>query len=376
MNKIFFVILAGGSGSRLWPLSRERRPKQLMPFLGDKSLLEQTVERVENIVLPGGNSPDSNSIFVVTNKNQAELVKEVVGDRAGIFSEPESRNTAPAILLSCLEIERLIEASFNCHPGLDPGSNPLLDPVVVFLSADAFIPDQKKFNLYIKDAIDYASSNDRIVTLGLKPRFAATGYGYIQADLKGKDKNFDCYKVLKFHEKPTSDVAEYYLSCSEMFWNIGIFVSKVKVLLSEFKKHQPVLTSNLNSATLNVSSEFEGVKYAGYSKLPNISIDYAIMEKSKIVTVFPADFDWYDVGNLEVFLSLQDKYIDKKVGVINIDGTNNLVSAKKKLVVFIGVDDLCLVETEDVILVSKKKDVEKVKGVLPIIKNNSFKELL
>ncbi len=360
MKNVYFVILAGGQGQRLWPLSTKKQPKPLIPFLGETSLLEQTIDRVVDL------SDSKKNIIVVTAQEQLYSVKNLVGSKVGqIISEPEGRNTAPAILLSCLKIKEKSK-----------------DAVVVVLSADHFIPEKEKFQEYLKNAINFATENNEIAIFGLKPRYAATGYGYIQADTStafsteqrrsigtGLDKKletFESYKVLKFHEKPNQDVADLYIECSYMFWNVGIFVANLKTFLNEFETHQPELVEGI-----------KGYLKTGqcYEALKSISIDYAVLEKSENVTVFPADFEWYDVGNLNVFLSLQEKHYKKQKNIIDIDSTNNLVNTKK-LMVLIDVDDLCVVETDDVILVSKRDKVEKVKNVVGILDEKKLKELL
>lgn len=357
MKNVYFVILAGGQGQRLWPLSRKNHPKPLIPFLGKTSLLEQTIDRVKGL------TQDLKNIIIVTALEQFDAVNSLVGNKVGqIISEPEGRNTAPAILLSCLKIK---EQDVNA--------------VVVVLSADHFIPDKEKFQQYLKNAIQFASKNDELAIFGLKPRYAATGYGYIQANTSTRStsselgtgtsidkKTENSYKVLKFHEKPIQDVADLYVECSYMFWNVGIFVSNLKTFLNEFEKHQPELVSDIQNYLKTGK---------GYQNLKSISIDYAVLEKSDNVTVFPADFEWYDVGNLNVFLTLQEKHYQKQKNIIDIDSQNNLVSTKK-LAVLIDVDDLCVVETDDVILISKRDTVEKVKNVVGVLNEKKLRELL
>ncbi|MFH1644751.1 MAG: mannose-1-phosphate guanylyltransferase [bacterium] len=346
MNNVFFVILAGGQGQRLWPLSRQNTPKPLIPFLGEKSLLEQTIERIQDL------TESKQNIVIVTASDQFASVNNLVNDKVDqIISEPEGKNTAPAILLSCLKIKEQNE-----------------NAVIVVLSADHFIPEKGKFQEYLRNVIQFASKNDELAIFGLKPRYAATGYGYIQADTfsEMKKENFESYKVLKFHEKPNQDVADLYVECSYMFWNVGIFVSNLKTFLNEFEKHQPKLVEQMQNYLKTGN---------GYEDLQSISVDYAVLEKSENVTVFPADFEWYDVGNLDVFLTLQEKHYQKQKNIIDIDSQNNLVNTKK-LAVLIDVEDLCVVETNDVILISKRDKVEKVKNVVGFLSEQKLKELL
>jgi len=332
-----FVLLAGGSGERLWPLSRKERPKQLIPFLGNKSLLEQTIDRIQSLV------SDKKNLIVLTNQQQSPAVTQLVGKHVGtVMAEPASRNTGPAILYACESKEI---------------SN---DPILVFLPSDHFIPDTQKFCSSLQKTIDYASKHDVIALLGLMPTFPATGYGYIQA----KVSHENCYPVQKFHEKPTLDIAEQYIRRNDMFWNIGIFIARQSVLLKEFQEHAPELFSGMQSYLTGQKS---------FEKLPDISIDYAVMEKSSRIVMLPADFEWHDVGNIKTFLDIKAKYGNNEVSrVITHDGQNNSAMTNKKLVACVGVSDVCIIETDDVILVVAKDRVEQVKKVLGKIKEQGL----
>ncbi|MFC1894701.1 mannose-1-phosphate guanylyltransferase [Candidatus Dependentiae bacterium] len=354
MKNAYMMILSGGRGERLWPLSRKRRPKQFLPFLDERTLLEHTIDRVFCI------AEKRENIGVVTTVEQKELVSGLLSKKIGfIVDEPVSRNTAPAILYTCFKL-----------------SNDEQDPVVAFLPADSFVIQNDKYAYFLKSAIDYASWNNKIVTLGVMPTNPSTAYGYIQADCKWDDK-IDCgkfYNVFKFHEKPSIDLAKKYMQHGNMFWNISVFVARVSVLLKEFKQHAPELFCSMKQF-LNGEKE--------YSELNNISIDYAVMEKSQNIIIIPCDFEWSDVGNLNVFLSLQKKLSKKdSVKVINIDCDGNLaqidnkIFSKEKVVAFIGVSDLCLIEQDDVVLISKRNQSDKVKEVLAKIKEQELGNFL
>ena len=336
------MILCGGGGERLWPLSRKNKPKQFITFLDDRSLLEQTIDRISSLT----NSVEN--VGVVTNQSQVDFVKKLVSEKVGlILEEPASRNTAPAILYSCFELEKIDK-----------------DAVAVFLPADSFVVQEDKYREYLSKAIEYAKHNEKIVTLGVMPTRPATGYGYIQADSCDK-ANITCgniYNVETFHEKPNKEKAKKYMQQGDMFWNIGVFVGRVSVFLKEYKNHAPNLFDSVQNYL------HDKIKY---DAIENISVDYAVMEKTKKVVILPCDFEWDDIGNLDSFLSLQNKYSKtQSVKIINIDARGNLVklkndsSLKNKVVTFIGVSDLCLVEDEDVILVAKRSEIEKVKKLL------------
>ncbi len=352
MKNVYFLILCGGGGERLWPLSRKKRPKQFIPFLNDKSLLGQTIDRIASLA---GNKEN---IGVVTTQEQSDFADKLVGNKIGfILKEPASRNTAPAILYSCFELTKKNK-----------------DAVVVVLPADSFVLQEDKYRDYLDKAIDYASNYEKIVALGVMPTRPSTGYGYIQA-LTGEGQ-IDCgkiYDVFNFYEKPTLQFAEKYMQQKDMFWNIGVFISKISVFLDEFKNCAPDIFSS-------VQNYLQG--NTKYDDITNISIDYAVMEKTKNVVVLPCDFEWSDVGNLDIFLDFQNRYSKKDPKIINIEGENNLAQikidsfGKGKMVAFIGVSDLCLVEEDDVILVVKRSEVEKVKELLKKMKKESLESFL
>ena len=333
MNQVHYVILAGGSGQRLWPLSTKKRPKHLIPFFNNQSLLEQTIERIDAL---------QKNIWVLTNKDQSSLIQEALSNlKVNIVAEPIARNTAPAVLWMCNKINEI-----------DP------DSVTIILPADHFIPEKEKFNQTIDRAIKFAQETSKIITIGIVPTKPATGYGYIQVDKS-------LFNVIKFHEKPTLEKAQEYIKNPSMFWNAGMFIAKTQTLLREFKIHAPQLSENMRRF-------FQGS--FDYSGLESISIDYAIMEKSLNIALIPSDFEWHDVGNLLEFLSLKKRFDKNSAQTIGIQGHNNITNSTKKIVVCVGVSELCIIETEDVILITKNESVELVKNVLPKVK--SFHENL
>lgn len=329
LHNTHFVILAGGSGQRLWPLSTKNCPKHLIPFIGQQSLLQQTINRILPL------TPSHKNIWIITNDYQLNKIKDHVNHEINIISEPAARNTAPAILFTCHKIKNVDK-----------------DAMIVILPADHFIPDQQKFLCDLNDICDFVKNSNKIATIGIKPRYPATGYGYIQA---GRNIDKNVYAVEKFHEKPSLEKACEYINQNNMFWNGGIFLGKLNTFMNEFETNAQQLSNDMNKF-------FDGK--LDYQNLENVSIDYAIMEKSSNIVVIPTTFEWSDVGNLSVFLSLQQKYQKIESNIINIDGQNNLVNSNKKIIVFIGLSDLCVVETDNVILISKKDSVENVKKAL------------
>ncbi len=338
MKNIYFVVLAGGSGERLWPLSRHRQPKQLIPFLNNKSLLEQAIERILPL------TPDKERIVVVTNKDHCQAVEQLVGTRVGhIIAEQAGRNTGPAILLACHHIMQKDSQA-----------------IIVVLPSDAYVPDCDAFCATIARGVEYLKIAEDVVMFGLKPTYPATGYGYLQADLLQPISDGNGYRIVQFHEKPDVVHAQEYVERGDMLWNIGIFAASVATFIQEFTEHAPNLSED-------IAQYLSGER--AYQDVQSISIDYAVIEKCSKVVVFPASFEWYDVGNLNVFLTLQAKYSPDALPVINFDGTGNLASTKQKLVVCVGVSDLCIVETDDVILVAQKHTAENVKKVLPQVRS-------
>lgn len=343
MNKHhFIVILAGGKGERLWPLSREKRPKQLLPFCNDLSLLEQTINRVQKLV-------PKEQLWIVTTEQQEQQIKEIVGDQVGkILTEPAARNTAPAILLTCLEIAKQ-----------DSGA------VISFLPADHFITQDEVFRDCLKQAFTFAAHHDGITLLGLKPDWAATGYGYIE--FEGNKANDKPQKVVRFHEKPSAATAELYLMLPNMLWNIGVFCAKVSAFLHEYEQ--------TSSAIVTAVKDYLD-KSSNYNQCENISIDHAVLEKSVNTHVLPVDFAWSDVGNLDTFLSLHAKHEVERSQMVSINSQNNTINVKGKLVALIGIENLCIVQTDDVLLIAQRDQTDKVKQVLSLLKEESNEHYL
>lgn len=337
-HPIFFAILAGGKGERLWPLSRKTKPKQLLPFDQNKSLLELTIDHIKPI-------SDKQHRIVITTQEQQPTIQKLVGDEVWqVMAEPATRNTGPAILLTCLTLAQQ-----------DPNA------YIVFMPADHYFSDCKPFCEALTQ-LSELNGND-IGLIGIKPSFPATGYGYIEYQLD----NSPAHRIVKFHEKPTESVAKNYCAQENMLWNIGVFGGTVSTFIKEYQQHAPQLYDSV-LAYMNHKKE--------YSDIQDISIDYAIMEKSKNLYVIPLSCAWSDVGNLNIFLSLQHHEPNTNKPVISINSHDNLLSLHNKLVALIGVDNLCVVETEDVILISARNEAEKVKLVLQELKKNHYENYL
>lgn len=336
---VFFVILAGGDGERLWPLSRKNKPKQLLSLYGNKTLLEQAVERASLL------ASSKENIWVTTSASHEVAVRECVGSSVGtILVEPSARNTAAAIVFSCEQIYQR-----------DPSAH------VVFLPADPFIPSSEYefFIDGIERALQFINKQESIVIFGIKPHYPTTSYGYIEYAQESEYEDLGIKKVINFHEKPLLSIAQHYLKKPCMLWNLSMFCTSVEFFLKEAELHCPAIVSGVRAACYN--SDY-------YHTIDSAPIDKAIIEKSENIYVIPMDFIWYDVGNVGVFLSLREKANEEQKNVIQINAHNNLVNVPNKLVALVDVDNLCVVETDDALLISSRDTVENVKQLVTLLK--------
>lgn len=341
MSNLFVVIMAGGKGERLWPLSRRIKPKQLLEIDGE-SLLQKTINRIAPLTT-------KNNIWIVTTKEQKDAINRAVGKTVGtILAEPNSCNTAPAILMACLAIKKISP-----------------DATIIFLPADHYIKQTSVFLEAIQIALRSIEKNNSMTLIGIKPTTAATGYGYIEYDKNTEDAG--AYQVRSFHEKPSLDKALQYLSSDTMLWNAGIFCATVNTFIVAYQKHAPLIYHALNN-----SKEAE----PNYEICPSISFDHAILEHTNKISVVPAIFDWSDVGNLETFLTLNMQAPADNKTVLCLNAQDNIIRAQQKLVVLIGVDDICFVQTDDAILIAKKTELEKVKEIVQLLKDHQKIEYL
>ena len=345
MQNCFLIVLSGGSGERLWPLSRKNKPKQLIPFMQGKSMLEQTLDRLALL------ADSKEQLGIVTTEQHAVLIDQLVGQKYGfMIIEPAPRNTAAATILSCLKIQK---------------QNP--EAIVVICPADHFIKDDHAFTGQLEVAIEYVRKENSIATLGVVPTYPATGYGYILPEVCDKKDSNAFYSVQAFTEKPSLAQAKMYVEQGNVYWNIGVYLGRVDVMLAEIERCSPELFQAVVAY----------VEYgADYRLIPSTSIDYALAEKSDKMVVFPCDFAWSDVGNLTSFLSLATSDAHQASLVINSGGENNSAYSYKKAVAFVGVSDLCVVETDDVTLVVKKSEAEAVRSLVRDMRGRKLDILL
>lgn len=338
------IILAGGYGKRLWPLSTKENPKQCLKLLGKKTLIEQTKERIEKLV------PKEN-IFVSTNESIADKIRKILPNLNYVV-EPEAKNTAPAIGLSAMKIY-----------------NEDKESVVIVETSDHYYKDDEKFINHLKLAVKEAKNN-RIVTLGINPTYPSTGFGYIK---KGSEINKKTFSVEEFKEKPDKKTAQKYVESKKYLWNSGIFVFKAKTMIKEIKKHMPDLHKGLVKIK---ESNFkkETIKEV-FSNLESISIDYGIMEKTQNLSMIQGDFLWYDVGSftdLEKIMKNENK--DNLIisgNYINLDSKNNIIySDSKKPTGTVNINNSIIINTKNGLLVCPKGKSQKVKKLVNKLKKD------
>lgn len=344
------ILLAGGSGSRLWPLSRRNYPKQFLKLKSAHSLLQETVERSQKIFSPA-------DIIIVTGKDYKFYVKDELSQYSltNVIHEPMGRNTAPAILLGIK----------YCQEKLGSGN----DDVLFVSPCDHIIEPVSEFIKYVNKAKDIASLGN-IVTFGIKPSKPETGYGYIKAvDTDFKKGAYEFSKVERFIEKPNITDAQRYLDTGGYYWNSGMFAFRLDIMIEEFKKHAPDIASLFDGS-------FEQM-LSGFPNLPSRSIDYAIMEKSDRVVTMPLELTWNDIGSWDSLYEIMDQDENGNIErgeVISIDTKNTMVIGEKRLITTIGLEDCIIIETADALLVSKRGHSQKVKEIVNTLKDKQRKE--
>ncbi len=344
--------MAGGIGSRFWPMSRTAHPKQFMDILGTgETLLQQTYNRFLRLC------PKEN-IFIVTNDSYVELVKEQIKgiETKNILSEPARKNTAPCVAYACYKIAQL---------------NP--DAITVVAPSDHLITKEDTFVKAINSCFKKAASEDCLVTLGINPSRPDTGYGYIQF-VESKEKDNRIKKVKTFTEKPDLEMAKFFLQSGDFLWNSGIFIWSVKSVINAFEKHSPDLAAVFNdgNAVYNTPDEADFIAKA-YTNCKNISIDYAILEKADNVYVRSSIIGWSDLGTWGSLYEhiKQDDQNNAVVGknVMMYDSKNCIVNVPKdKLVVLQGLDDYIVVESNEILLICKKEDEQQIRTFVNDVK--------
>jgi len=342
------VILAGGSGTRLFPLSRRNYPKQFLKIFGDRSLFQKTLERYLHFLNP-------EDIVIVSNEGYKKLLlsqlSEVLGERGlnkiSLLYEPVGRNTAPAVGLA-------VKFALD---GLGLGE----EEVLFIAPSDHLISPAENFAIYALEA-ELTAKEGFIVTFGIRPTKPETGYGYIEMDARDRIGE-KAFRVKKFHEKPDPDTARDYLAKGIYLWNSGMFAFTISTILEEFGKFSRDIYERI------LKTDLKGFLQS-FEYFTEKSIDYAIMEKTDRAVVIPLDLTWSDVGSWDALYELMDKDGRgnvKKGSVIEVDTRNCLIFGEKRLISTVGVEDLIIVETEDVVLIAKKGESQKVRAIVDFL---------
>lgn len=363
MSKRFVVIMAGGRGERFWPESRLARPKQLLPIVGDKPMLAQTIERLEGLV-------EVDKVFVITNAEQREAVLEVCPqlDPQKVIGEPIGRDTAAAVGLAAVLV--------GCEDA---------EATFAMLPADAVIHDAAGLRSTLETAFAAAEASPVLSTIGITAAYPATGYGYIQqGELLSEQRGRDVYKVARFVEKPDLKTAEAYLEAGGYYWNAGMFVWSVSAITAELEANTPSLWSALQEIDKGLSQgeDLDALLAVHYPNLEKISVDYAIIEKADNVVMVESGFDWDDVGE---WPAVERHYPADDAGNV-VRGEAHLEAASSNivfsrdpdhLVALLGVEDLIVVRTEDATLICHKDKAQSIKGLVKDIgSKNSWSRLM
>jgi mannose-1-phosphate guanylyltransferase len=346
---IYALILAGGSGQRFWPLSRRARPKQLLRLVSKKTLLEETVARLDGLV-------SRERILILTNAEQEAAVRKLLRDfpTENVLAEPAKRDTAAAVALGTGWVAARDHAA-----------------TMAVLPADHVIANRAAFQETLALAAEAAEETGELVTIGIKPTWACPGFGYIEqgkpVHLGNRSSDDDSvHRVERFREKPNPELAESFLRKGNFRWNAGMFVWSVPTVLSEFNRHAPELADFISH--LRAPENFEKVLRERFSKLPRISFDYAIMEKADRVLVVEASFDWDDIGSWRAvanYFKNDEQGNAANSGITAVDSTHNIVFDQDgTTIALLGVHNLIVVRTSDAILVCHRHQAEKIKDLI------------
>lgn len=353
---VYAILMAGGVGTRFWPRSREKSPKQVLSVTGKETLIQATYKRLNSLV-------DDSRILVVTNYDQKNVIHGQLPKLSSenFILEPFGRNTAPCIGLAAIQVAYQ-----------DPES------VMVVLPADHVIGDVEEFQSVLKLAVEFASKENGLVTLGITPDEPATGYGYIQVgDEVLKSNSHRVHKVRTFAEKPNLDTAKRFLKSGDFFWNSGMFIWKASTILQEINDKLPEIYDGLMEINRGINTpNYQRIVEEAYRRFRGISIDVGVMQQSDNVYVIPADMGWNDVNSWETVyeISLKDKNANSTecAELVNIDSRKCYVYSPEKVVALVGVDNLIVVDTGDALLVCKKSAAQDVKEVVDYLKKKGL----
>jgi len=347
------VILAGGSGTRFWPYSRKDNPKQLLNIVGDKSMLQITVDRLRKL-------KSTTEIYIITKRGLHDAIIKTVKNikPENIIIEPSAKNTAPAMGLVA---QKIFIKNKNAIMGVFP--------------ADHLVVGHNNFEKSLDNAYRIVKKKNNLVTIGIKPTFPSTAYGYIQYEPGDRVKKG--YHVKTFAEKPHEKLAKRFLNSGDFLWNAGIFVWQVNTFLESLNKHMPELYDAITriGKCIESSKSFDEI----WENIIPQSIDYGLMEKADNIYVIPAEFEWNDIGSwdalYEIFSKKEGGNVVRGLGRVQ-DGKGNLVQSNGKFTAIIGLDNIVVVNTEDATLIVHRDKVEKVKDLVAWIEKNNHRDLL
>ncbi len=364
LDHTFAVVLAGGGGTRLWPKSRKKTPKQFLKLVGADTMMQISVNRITKVV-------PNERIIVVTN----ELYKDEVAaqlpqiPKENIIAEPEKKDTALAMLAGTLFAQ-----------SKDP------EAIIINCASDHTLSDEGEFVRVMNAAAQTAAEQDVLVTVGITPTFPSSGFGYIKIgqDLKKTGQGLPLFKVDSFTEKPNKATAQAFISTGKYFWNANMYVWSAASLVSAFEKHMPSLYEKVQPLLNTEPAAFHKALPAVYKDAEAISIDYAISEKADNLVLIPGDFGWNDVGDWKVVYDIESKDLAGNVIIgdkqqnhtLAINSQNNLIHADGRLVALVGVDDMIVVDTEEILMIVPKKRSQDVKKLVERLKEEGKKEYL
>lgn len=361
---VYAVILAGGGGTRLWPKSRNATPKQFLKLTGNQTMMQLAANRIHKVV------PWENVIVVTNTLYEAEVKKQlphVPVDQ--IIAEPQRRETALAMLVGAMYAQNK-----------DP------EATIINMASDHIVADETEFVRVMTAAIEVAQEKEKLVTVGIMPTFANTGFGYIKIGqtLRQFESGLPVYKVESFTEKPSETTATKYLATGKYFWNANMYVWAGSAIQAAFAEHMSQMYSLTRCLVGKQGTEFHHQLSSIYDKAETISIDYAISEKANNLVLLPGDFGWDDVGDWKVVAQLNDSNgdgnvvigDDQKVPTIAIDSTQNLIHANKKLVAMVGVNDMIVVDTDEILMIVPKDRSQDVKKIVEQLKAEKHQDYL
>lgn len=358
MNTV--LIMAGGTGTRFWPLSRKESPKQFLYLTNNKrTLLQETVDRAKKLV-------NIDQIFISTNQHYVKKIKDQIPDLPieNIIVEPHKRNTAPAIGFACLKIKRK-------YP----------NTTMAVLPSDHQIKEETSFLKTLKKAYDYAIKEKSIITIGIKPNRIETGYGYIEVD-RNPDCKEEISKVKKFTEKPNRETAKRFVNSGNYLWNSGIFIWQLDTIIKKIESYLPNLYSSLKKIDNDLnSSEGKRIVDQEFLKMDSISIDKGVLEKENNIYVLPANFGWNDLGSWRALEDIKKKDKNNNISegnYLSIETEDSIIINQddSKIVTVVGGDNLIIVNTDDALLVCDKKKAQKVKELRELLAKSDFENYL